>query len=205
MKGQKIRPLFGTALILAGGKSSRMGFDKQYLKLGRKPLMDTMIHALSATFSDIIVVTNDPHSYAHLPIRLARDRYPNVGPLAGLEVGLAMSQSEYVFLRACDMPIYNDAYVRYMMNVLADSREDVATTIVKGYFEPFNSFYHRSLWEKAVGLFQGKKRSFRALIDGQSVLEIPEETARFFDPELAHYINLNTKEDIHSYRELFYI
>lgn len=205
MESQRKVPLFGTAVILAGGKSSRMGFDKQYLEIDQVRLMETMIGDLSKTFSDIIVVTNDPHAYAHLPVRLAQDRYQAAGPLAGLERGLALAKSDYVFLRACDMPLYVDSYVHYMMGQLTQDQAMVATTIIKGYFEPFNSFYHRLLLPVVQGILKGKRRSFRKLLEGQTVLEVPEERARFYDPGLTHFINLNTKEDLRRYREKFCI
>lgn len=194
---------FGTALILAGGKSSRMGYDKQYLEVCQERLMEKMIRDLSVTFSDIIVVTKEPKSYTHLPVRLASDRFHHAGPLAGLEVGLAMARSDYVFLRACDMPVYVDSYVRYMMDQVTVTGDEVVTTIVQGYVEPFNTFYHKSLHPKVVSLLKGRERSFRKLIEGRSVLEIPEERARFFDPDLTHFINLNTKEDLRRYCDRF--
>lgn len=70
---------FGTAIILAGGKSSRMGFDKQFLKLDERRLMDSLIHKLESEFDEIIIVTNKPEYYIGLSHRIARDIIPEKG------------------------------------------------------------------------------------------------------------------------------
>ena len=54
---------FGSAIILAGGKSMRMGFDKQFLKLENKSNVELLIEKLSPLFSDFIIVTNKPNEY----------------------------------------------------------------------------------------------------------------------------------------------
>lgn len=191
--------LFGTAVILAGGQSCRMGFDKQDLQIKRENIMRKTIRELSQTFPDIVVVTNTPERYAGMPVRLAKDRYRNCGPLAGLEVGLAESRSQYVFLRACDMPVYDDRYVRYMMEQLRINPVAVCTTEIHGNIEPFNSFYHQSLLADAQHQLKTGRKSFRALMDRHPMICISEDTVRRFDPDLSQFINLNTPEEYQAY------
>lgn len=60
--------VFKTAVILAGGKSSRMGFDKQFLRINKVRIMEKLIHELSKEFEDIIIVTNKPEEYKKMEL-----------------------------------------------------------------------------------------------------------------------------------------
>ncbi len=105
---------FGTAIILAGGKSSRMGFDKQFLIINEKRVMEIVISKLRAEFKEIIIVTNKPESYKNLADKVVSDIIKGKGPLSGLHAGLKHSSSKYSYFIACDMPNINIEYIRYM-------------------------------------------------------------------------------------------
>ncbi|HQD42520.1 MAG TPA: NTP transferase domain-containing protein, partial [Bacillota bacterium] len=64
--------LFGTAIILAGGKSTRMGFDKALLNICGRPVVQMIMNQLRKTFDDIVVVTNNPGSFTGLDARITR-------------------------------------------------------------------------------------------------------------------------------------
>ena len=72
---------FGTAIILSGGKSSRMGFDKQFLKIENRRLVDSMIQKLEKEFDEIIIVTNKPQEYLGLGHKITMDILKEKGPL----------------------------------------------------------------------------------------------------------------------------
>ncbi|WP_071461448.1 molybdenum cofactor guanylyltransferase [Bacillus massilinigeriensis] len=92
------------AIILAGGKSSRMGTNKALLPLNEKMNIERIKDELQSVFDDIILVTNDPETYEFLNIRTVPDAYPGQGPLAGLQAGLHASHYEENIVVACDMP-----------------------------------------------------------------------------------------------------
>ena len=79
---------FGSAIILAGGKSTRMGFDKQLLKIDRRRLMDSIINKLKKEFDEIIIVTNRPELYIGLSHKITVDIIKDKGPLGGIHAGL---------------------------------------------------------------------------------------------------------------------
>ena len=111
---------FGTAIILAGGKSSRMGFDKQLLKIDERRLMDSLIQKLHKEFEEIIIVTNRPDLYIGLSHIITSDILKEKGPLGGVHAGLKLSSSQYAFIVACDMPNINMEYVNFMKDQLRD-------------------------------------------------------------------------------------
>ena len=75
-----------TAIILAGGKSRRMGFDKQLIKIQGEYIVDHIGKKLKNHFEEIIVVTNTPELYDKNKYKLVKDIYPGYGPLAGIHI-----------------------------------------------------------------------------------------------------------------------
>jgi molybdenum cofactor guanylyltransferase len=81
-----------TAIVLAGGRSTRLGQDKRRLQLwgSQGPTLLARTVALAAACcAEVVVVLNDPEAWPDLPARLVLDAYPGVGPLGGLASGLA--------------------------------------------------------------------------------------------------------------------
>ena len=69
-----------TAIILAGGKSSRMGFDKQFLKLQDRYVIEMIAEKLKEIFSEIIIVTGKPEEYVKYGFKPVEDEVKNSGP-----------------------------------------------------------------------------------------------------------------------------
>lgn len=92
------------AIILSGGKSSRMGTNKALLPFHEKTNIERITDELKTVFDDLILVTNDPETYEFLGINMVRDEYPWKGPLAGVHAGLRASNYDENIVVACDMP-----------------------------------------------------------------------------------------------------
>ena len=192
-------PLFGTAAILAGGKSSRMGFDKQLLMENDRRILEQVIETLKQEFEDIIIVTARPELYADMDVRLFCDEYQGKGPLAGVHTAMHHAQSKYVYLLACDMPVVNLEFIRYMKRRLMDSKADVCVCERDGHLEPFNTFYSRDLLpEVAYRLETGNSSLFRFIHASDACIVSQQEAARF-DKELQMFININTRSEFEKY------
>lgn len=190
---------FGTAVILAGGKSSRMGFDKQLLKINERRLMDSLIMKLNQEFDEIIIVTNRPECYKGLGDKIISDIIVGRGPLSGIHAGLTMASNEFSYFLACDMPNINFDYIRYMKNSIRCIDTSACITRFGSWIEPFNAFYSKKLKiEIEKHLFSGN-RSINSLLEKVDVYYISEEEARRFSPNWDMFLNLNTKEDLNSY------
>ena len=104
-----------TPIILAGGKSSRMGSDKSFVTLAGRPLIEIVLDCLRQTFINApLIVTNRPGDYAHLGVALIEDKICAQGPLGGIHAGLCETASELNFIVACDMPFLQTDFIRYM-------------------------------------------------------------------------------------------
>jgi len=186
-----------SAIILAGGKSSRMGFDKQFLKLSDKYIIELLIEKLEGMFKEIVIVTNKPEQYEGYNCIIAEDEVKGFGPVAGIAAGLKASSSQYNYLIACDMPFINPHYIEYMKSLIIKRQRSVDAVITKlgDWIEPFNAFYSKSLIERAEENIRQGRKKISYLFNDADVIYISEETARRFSPNWEMFINLNTMKD----------
>jgi molybdopterin-guanine dinucleotide biosynthesis protein A len=119
-----------TGVILAGGRSERMGRDKALLKVGGKRIIDRTINTLSGIFSDMLVVTNAPARYVDLGVRLAGDLWPGTGALGGVYTALSWAPTSKIFVVACDMPLLSRAVIRHQVE--RSERWDVVVPKLNG-------------------------------------------------------------------------
>ena len=189
-----------TAIILAGGKSSRMGFDKQFLKLRDKYVIEIIAERLKEVFSEIIIVTGRPEEYVKYGFKLVEDEVRNFGPLAGIHVGLKNSGSIYNYVVACDMPFINLKYIRYMMQLIeeSDDRVDGVITKLGDWIEPFNAFYSQNLISRIEENMKNGKRQINLMLQDANVLYVSEAKAREFSPDWEMFTNINTFKDYES-------
>ena len=191
---------FGTAIILAGGKSSRMGFDKQFLMINEKRLMKTVISKLKVEFEEIIIVTNKPEAYEDLDEKIVSDIIKGKGPLSGLHVGLKNSSNKYSYFIACDMPNININYIRYMKERIDNTNPKACVTEFKDWIESFNAFYSKDIFMDIENHLKDNKRSVNSLIKTIDTLYIKEDEARAFSPKWEMFANLNTKDELEKYK-----
>lgn len=177
-------------VILAGGKSSRMGVNKALLEFEGEPLVQRLAQRFQRWFAQVVVVTNTPDAYSFLGLPMVGDRVPGLGPLGGLEAGLNASRFEHAFFCACDMPFVAEPFVRHLVG-LAPGHEIVVPR-VDGEFEPMHAVYSRSLLLRIAGNLESKRLRLTAIFEGAHVRVVPEaEIRRFGDPEQL-FFNCNT-------------
>lgn len=190
---------FGTAIVLAGGNSSRMGFDKQQLVLHNDRLIRQIVETLTGTFEQIILVTKTPELYHGLPVTTATDIIQGMGPLGGIHAGLIAAESRCAFVIACDMPGINKEYIAFMMESMKKAPFEACVTRFGEWIEPFHGFYAKELTDELEAFLKLGRKSVYKFLEGQKTLYIPEEEARKFSPDWDMFFNLNTREDLADY------
>ena len=193
------RELFATAAILAGGKSSRMGFDKQLLTDNNRRILETVSDTLRKEFSDILIVTAKPELYEGMEVRVCSDEFQNMGPLAGIHAALSNGRSKYVYLIACDMPVVSLPYIRHMKQRIYEAQPKVCVCRRNDRFEPFNGFYSRELLPDAEQRLKDGSSSLFRFISAADPLIVSEETAKKFDGEFRMFTNINTRSEYDAY------
>ncbi|MEP7358575.1 MAG: molybdenum cofactor guanylyltransferase, partial [Anaerolineales bacterium] len=93
-----------TIAILAGGRSSRMGTDKAFVRVLGRPLIEEILSQTEGLGTERLIVTNQPAEYAYLGVPLFGDALPGMGPLGGLYTALHSAARPHVLCIACDMP-----------------------------------------------------------------------------------------------------
>jgi len=132
-----------TLLVLAGGRSSRMGRAKPWLEVDDTYLLRYTADRLSGSFAEILVSFAEPEQLEQpVPYRVVFDRKRSAGPLAGIESGLVAARHEVVFAIACDMPYVSREAAE--MAVAAARSCDAAIPRVGGRPEPVCGAYRNS-------------------------------------------------------------
>jgi molybdopterin-guanine dinucleotide biosynthesis protein A len=188
-------------IILAGGKSRRLGTDKTVVSLGGKRLTQIALDTISLVADDIIIVTNSPELFGDLPARLTPDVEPGAGPLGGILSGLLASDQAYNLVVACDMPFLNLELLRYMQAIIDD--HDVVIPRFESYFEPLHAIYSKACIEPIRALLD--RRDFRIvdLLNSVRVRYIEREEIDRYEPSLLCFFNVNTPEDLQRAKEEF--
>ena len=104
-----------TGIILAGGKSSRMGEDKGLVLLNGKPMIQYVIEALKEVVSDIIIISNNA-SYNKFRVPVYSDIIKDKGPVGGIYTGLYHSTTELNFCISCDVPMISSDFIFWLLN-----------------------------------------------------------------------------------------
>lgn len=187
------------AIILCGGKSSRMGRDKASLPFGDELMLQRVIRLLSEVVdsAEIVVVSASGQILPPLPpqIRVACDENPGRGPLEGLAAGLkAMPQHvEAVYATSCDVPLMATEFVRAMFGHLGN--HEIAVPVEGEFHHPLAAVYRPRVLTTVLQLLNTNRLRPRFLFDEVDTNEVDVESLREFDPTLATLINLNHPED----------
>lgn len=193
-----------SAIILAGGRSSRMGTDKALLPLPDKPditFVEHLASLLASTCHEVLLVARDPIQAAdYAPIiasdvHLLTDETPNTGPLMGLYSGLkAMhSLSTHALLVAVDMPFVQPTLISYL---LAQPHNDtLLIPLVEQIPQVLLAVYPRAALPRIEARLREGRRDLRSLLTACPVRYIEEAQLRTVDPLLRSFVNINTPEE----------
>lgn len=193
-----------TAVVLAGGGSTRMGYNKALMKLGNMTMIERVIKPLENIFENIIVVTNDEKEYTMLNnVKFTRD-YINIeekNSLIGLYSGLKDSNTLHIFVIGCDMPFLNTDLVLHMINSLKD--EDVIIPFVNGYYEPLYAIYSKRCIPEFEKLLEKKWYKIIDAFNNIAIKRIVEDDVKKFDPSMRCFENINTYQQFLQYKDIF--
>lgn len=139
-----------TGIILAGGKSSRMGQNKSLLEIGNITVIERLIQLMNSIFKDVILITNTPEEFEFLDIPMYKDIYEYKGPLAGIHSALANSTTEENFIISCDLPLITKEIIEFII----DYKTDKAITVCNadGFIQQLAGKYSRSILTKTEEL-----------------------------------------------------
>ena len=186
-----------TGIILAGGESRRMGSNKALLKIGDTPLIETVYRTMAELFHEVIIVTNTPEQYGFIPCRTVPDIHPGAGSIAGLQAGLAASNTGRIFIAACDMPTLAPELVRRLCST-TEACDAVVAVNSDGFREPLHAVYDRSCLTEIQNLLDQGDKSILLLLDRIRTRQIEWKEISGIAGAQESFCNLNTPRE---YRE----
>ena len=205
MASQQNKFIDRAAIVLCGGKSSRMGRAKADLPFGNETMLKRVVRLLSDTVSRIVLVAAaeqvvpefEPSLAARVSV--ARDELTFAGPLAGLNVGLQKLRSlsektEATYVTSCDVPFLKPAFVHELFEQLCESHDIVVPKDEK-FHHPLAAVYRVSVAPHVANLVEAGERRPRALFDQVRTLRVDTKSLEHVDPKLETLLNLNTPDD----------
>jgi molybdenum cofactor guanylyltransferase len=187
------------AIILCGGRSSRMGRPKASLPFGPGEVMlQRVVRLVREVVGPVVVVAAPDQDVPPLPpdILIVRDPIADRGPLQGLAAGLAALpiEVEFAYATATDVPFLEPAWIRLLRDRIDTA--DLAIPLVGGYHQPLAALYRRSTCLDAAERLIAEGRMRPAfLIEAVCTIVLDEPTMRTVDPLLGTTRNLNTPQD----------
>lgn len=182
------------AVILAGGRSTRMGgTDKAFLRVGGQAVVERTLHLLRAAFPEVVIVSNQPDKYAQFGVPVARDDVPYGGPLAGMQVGLRLLQRPYAFVVACDMPFLQRAPIAYLVERIR--AQEAIIPRWEDDIEPLHAVYATALAPRIAAALDAGVRAIRDFLPSVDAEYVAEAAMRTIPGAEESFRNVNTPEE----------
>jgi len=181
------------AVILVGGKSSRMGRAKALLPFDNEPLIAHVVRRLKSWFPEIIVVAAPDQELPELSAVLVRDEIAYQGPVSGIYHGLKAATKDVCFVTSCDAPFLNFELIDHLLEQISDY--DVVVPFWQERFQPLHAIYRTSVVPLLKEqLERGELRPI-FLYDKVRTRKIQEAEIRRLDPEGLSFLNMNSPAD----------
>ena len=186
-----------TGIILAGGKSSRMGTNKALLTIEGKTVIERIVDQLDQIVDEIIVVTNHFHDYEFLQLPMVEDKWKEMGPLAGIEAGLNASTTERNLIVACDMPFISIELGKYLLTLL--DQYQAAVPEISGQLHPLFAAYRKDTLKAVSKSLNENQLRIRQLLHTIHVKIIKNELldSLGISTEEIYFFNMNHPDEYH--------
>jgi len=195
-----------TSILLAGGRSSRLGREKLAEVIAGKSLIERAISSLISLSQEILIVISLKQArsslslYTYPEAKTVVDLYPGKGSLIGIYTGLVHSTNFLNLVVACDMPFLNVNLLRYMIDISPGF--DVIIPRIDDQMEPLHAVYSKNCIGPMESLIKQDNLKVTAFFDSVKVRYIGKEEMDRFDPERLSFFNINNEADLKRARML---
>lgn len=189
-----------TVALLAGGKSSRMGTDKSFVRVLGRPLIEDILAQVAGLGTETLIITNRLDEYRYLGLPLFGDVLPDKGALGGLYTALHSATHPHVLCLACDMPFVVRPLLEYFISL--SPQADVIMPRLGGEAEPFRALYARTCLAPIEAALAAGKMRVISFFPNVRVRFVDEPEIDRFDPAHRSFFNVNTPDDLVQARRL---
>lgn len=187
-----------TGVVLAGGKSRRLGRPKALERVGGQALISRVCQRLAQVCDGLVVVVAADTDVAALALppgtQVVRDLYPDSGSLGGIYTGVEAARHPWALVVACDMPFLSVPLLRHL--AMLRTGHDVVAPVIGGFPEPTHALYAKACLGPMRQRLEQRRLKITGFYDAVRVAYVTEEEARRHDPELRSFMNTNTQEDL---------
>ena len=180
------------AIVLAGGRSRRMGQDKATLPFGDETLLERTVRIVREVVPEVLVISREDQPRVG-DFRVVHDSAEGLGPLAGLVKGLEVMSSERAFLTSCDVPFLKPEYLRLMIEL--SQGHPITVPLVDGYHMTTSAVYTREVLPVAQELLAARRLRPLFLVEAVDARIVTADDLRDVDPDLQSFRNCNTQEE----------
>ena len=181
-----------SGVILAGGRSSRMKFNKAFAEIGGRPVINIIIDKFSRLFDETIIISNEPQLYEQLGLDIYPDVYPRMGPVSGIHSGLYHAHYDAAFVSGCDVPFINMELVEYMINNLGDY--DSVVPEIDSYLQPLSAVYSRKCLPVLTACLENNKVKLIRIFEELNAKVLPRYELEKFGIVEEIFLNVNDIE-----------
>ncbi len=183
-----------SVVISAGGKSSRMGTDKAFVRVGGQPIIERIVEQLDGYGAEMLVITNKPDRYRYLGLPMYGDVLPDKGALGGLYTALHYAGQPHALVVACDMPFVNWPLLDHLCRLAPDF--DAVVPRLDGEFEPFRAVYSKVCVEAMRAALDAGQMRVISFFPSVRLRVVEEAEVDRFDPQHVTFFNVNRPEDL---------
>ncbi len=183
-----------SGIIMAGGRSSRMGKDKTLLVVENVTLIERTVNELRGVTDEIIIASNATAKYGLRGVREVPDVFPDMGPLGGLYAGLLAAQYDDVFAVAADMPYFTARLAAYLLS--RKGGHDAVVPQTCGGWEPLCAVYTRACAGPIEQCLRFGIRKVYRFYPAVKVLAVTGEELDAAGLPANMFFNLNAPEDL---------
>lgn len=142
-----------SAVILAGGQSSRMGRDKAFLEIEGKSLLQRQIETVRlAGAAELLISGRAGVDYSACGLPVVFDQFPEAGPLSGIHAAWSLAQNQQLLVLAVDLPLMSSAFLRNLAVASVGGRGVIPR--LAGQIEPLVAIYSSAAREIAGGMLR---------------------------------------------------
>lgn len=189
---EKIRNF--SAIILAGGLSSRIGQDKGELLLNGKKVSLWTTEKVTSLFTDVIYATNYPKLVpSGFNLRIVTDKVPHLGPLGALATALPLAVNDYTFVVAYDLPFINPTLIKFLTKQAVGY--EICAPLANGKLQPLFAVYSKACLVYINQQLAAGQRRLTELFKLAKVKLIKEEEVKKYDLKLLSFFNINSWAD----------
>lgn len=185
------------AVVICGGKSSRVGIDKSRLVIQGETFLKRIVRLLTSVTDPIVVVGNRNTRFPDFAsnVRTCHDRRLDAGPLEGIRVGLAALEpsTEFAFVTSCDAPLLSHRLIRILREQIKDADAIIPVDEQRAY--GLQAVYRTNFHNTLDHRLETRQLRVADLAELPNVQTIRTEELRSADPELDSFLNINSPED----------